>query len=32
MAPEPPLTIELGFEHFLKGKPLSGDATEEEIE
>jgi hypothetical protein len=31
MALEPPLTIERGFEHFVKGKSLSGDATEVEI-
>jgi hypothetical protein len=32
MALEPPLTIEPGFEQFLKDKSLSGDATEKEIE
>jgi hypothetical protein len=32
MAPEPPLTIEAGFEQFLKDKSLSGDATQEQIE
>jgi transcriptional regulator with XRE-family HTH domain len=30
--PQPPFTLEPGFEQFLKDKSLSGDATEEEIE
>ena len=30
--PQPPLSIEPGFEQFLKDSSLSGDATEEEIE
>jgi hypothetical protein len=29
---EPPLTVEPGFEQFLRDKSLSGDATEEQIE
>jgi transcriptional regulator with XRE-family HTH domain len=31
-APSQPLTLEPGFEQFLRDKSLSGDATEEEIE
>jgi hypothetical protein len=30
--PQPAVTIEPGFEQFLRDKSLSGDATEEEIE
>jgi transcriptional regulator with XRE-family HTH domain len=32
LEPQPPFTLEPGFEQFLNDKTLSGDATEEEIE
>ncbi len=32
LEPQPPFTLEPGFEQFLNDKALSGDATEEEIE
>ena len=32
LAPQPPFTLEPGFEQFLNDKTLSADATEEEIE
>jgi len=32
LEPQPPFTLEPGFEQFLRDKSLSGDVTEEEIE